>query len=377
MRVLFINRMLSLERGGGETFDLEISRHLEKLGCEISYLSGLPLFTGAKTPLDHPRSHTVRSPYFGWFPWDRVRGGWRLRTLDFKLFERAAVRWAARREKEFDVIQVCELPGFVWQWKEAGHRTPAVVRLTAPNFYDPRGGVRRADAVIASGMSIEKLRQRGFAGVTDVANCVDTDLFRPHQSDFRQRHGIAGDEFVAVYVARFQAFKNHEMLIRAFARFADEWPRARLLLAGSGPLEAMVRQLCRELDVADRVILLGEVPFRDLPDVYAAADLKVISSDYESFCFAALEGMATELPVVTTECGWVPKLVGHGQGGLVVPIRDSPAFARALLDLARDSGRRAEMGRLNRSRVEADYRWEISAKKLLAVYEKVCAPEKR
>lgn len=61
MRVLFVNRMASIERGGGETFDLEISRHLEKMGCEISYLSGLPLFGRAKTPIAHPRSFTVRS----------------------------------------------------------------------------------------------------------------------------------------------------------------------------------------------------------------------------------------------------------------------------------------------------------------------------
>ena len=68
MRILFVNRMLSIERGGGETFDLEISRHLEELGCEVSYLSGLPLFSGARTPLSHSRSHTIRTPYFGWFP---------------------------------------------------------------------------------------------------------------------------------------------------------------------------------------------------------------------------------------------------------------------------------------------------------------------
>ena len=53
MRILFINRMLSIERGGGETFDLEISRHIEKLGHEVSYLPGLPLLTGAMADALH------------------------------------------------------------------------------------------------------------------------------------------------------------------------------------------------------------------------------------------------------------------------------------------------------------------------------------
>lgn len=376
MRILFINRMFSIERGGGETFDLEVSRHLEKLGCEISYLSGLPLLSGAKTPMTRPRSHTVRSPYFGWFPWDKVKGGWRLRTTDFNLFQSAAVKWASARTGQFDVIQVCELPEFVHEWKAAGQKTPVVIRLTAPNFYDPKGGVPRADAVIASGTSLEQLHKRGFSSVVDIPNCVDTDLFHPHATDFRQRHGIAPDEFVVVYVARFQAFKNHDMLVRAFARFAKDVPQSRLILAGSGPLQPGIRARCRELGIADRVLFLGEVGFRDLPDVYAASDLMAVTSDYESFCFAALEAMATGLPLVTTNCGWVPRLVQGGLGGPIVPVNDDAAFARAMLVLSREPPRRAAMGGMNRAFVEANYRWEKSAQKLLDVYRRIAGGAK-
>lgn len=371
MRVLFINRMLSIERGGGETFDLEISRHLEKLGCTISYLSGLPLFSGAKIPMAHPNAHTIRSAYFGWFPWDKVRGGWRLRVADFNAFQHAAVKWAAFRADQFDIIQVCELPEFVSEWKEAGHTTPVSIRLTAPNFYDPTGGVAKAAARIASGTSLEKMRRGGMTNVENIPNCVDTDLFKPHASDFRQSRGIAADEFVSVYVARFQAFKNHGMLVKAFARFAKDVPRSRLLLAGSGPLMPMIRSLAAQLGVVDKILFLGEVGFRDLPDVYAAADLFTISSDYESFCFAALEAMATNLPVVTTDGGWVQNLVQQGLGGRIVPVGDDTAFAAGMVELARDSVKRTEMGGINRAYVEANYQWTASAKKLLAVYERV------
>ena len=89
--------MAAMVRGGGETFDLEISRHLDRLGCATSLLAGLPLIGGPAAPPERERVRYIRTPYTGWFPWDRVRGGWRLRMADFRWFERRAAAWAARR----------------------------------------------------------------------------------------------------------------------------------------------------------------------------------------------------------------------------------------------------------------------------------------
>lgn len=370
MRVLFINRMASIERGGGETFDLEVSRHLEKLGCEVSYLSGLPLFSEAKTPIDHPHSHTVRSPYFGWFPWDVVRGGWRLRVADFQVFENRAFRWAMQHRGEFDLLQVCELPRLAARWSQEGD-CPVVMRLTAPNFIDPLGGLQKADRVIASGMSMEAVRSGARPDCVDIPNSVDTRRFCPYVSDFRATHGIPEEDDVLLYVARFQAFKNHAMLIDAFRVVLEARPSSRLLLAGSGPLRERVAQRCVDLGVDDRVVFLGEVPFENLPGVYAAADVKVISSDYESFCFAALEAMSTGLPVVTTDCGWVPNLVGHGEGGIITPVGESQPFAEAIIRLLEESDLRDRMADWNRTTAVAKHGWAASAEKLQALYEEL------
>ena len=374
LRVLFVNRMASLERGGGETFDLEISRHLEKLGCVVSYLSGIPVIGGPRTPIRHPRSHLLRTPFTGWFPWDKVRGGWRLRVWDFKTFEGAAARWILDRQDEFDVIQVCELPFLVARLKDGGCRLPVVIRLTAPNQYDPVGGVARADAVIASGTSIARLRAGPRPDCVDVPNAVDIDLFRPHASPLRARLGVPADAFVLLYVARFQAFKNHAMLLDAFARFRAGLPAGaatRLLLAGSGPLRARCEARAAELGIAADVIFLGEVPFADLPDVYAAADIKVITSDYESFCFAAIEAMATGLPVVTTDCGWVPNLVRKGEGGWIAPVGDADAFAAALREAWAKPEERRARGLSNRRTAEERHTWNRSAQLLLDLYRRL------
>ena len=367
MRVLFVNRMASMVRGGGETFDLEIARHLELLGCETSFLTGIPLFSNARTPVASPRAYSVRTPYFGWFPWDKVRGGWRLRLADFYLFEKAAARWVDARKDQFDVVQVCELPTFVAEVKKLGVTLPVVMRMTAPDYYDAGGALHQADAVIASGATMEKLKG-ARADCVDIPNGVDAELFQPHASVFRKSIGIPEEDFVILFVGRFQAVKNHAMLVDAFARLLPQCPRARLVLAGSGPLEGRIRARCRAAGIARRVMFLGEVPFRDLPDVYAAADLKVITSDYESFCFAALEAMATALPLVVTDTDWVPKLIGHGEGGLVVGRNDANGLAEALASLMDDAPRRAVMGRRNREIVVREYQWKNSAARRAGLY---------
>lgn len=365
LRVLFVNRMASLERGGGETFDLEISRQLAKTGAQVSFLCGAPLLRPAPLPVAGAR--TLHTPWLRRFPWDKVKGGWRIRQLEFECFEWRAARWVAKHRDEFDVVQACELPNFVHWLKRRGVQTPVVMRLTAPNYYDPRGGVRQADALIASGTSIERLKERGLAQVVDVPNAVDAELFRPQPSNFRQTHRIGADEFVALYVARFQAFKNHATLLEAFARLAQDHPSSRLVLVGSGPLRVRMEQLAGERGLAGKVLFLGEVPYRDLPGVYAAADVKVISSDYESFCFAALEAMSAGLPVLTTDCAWVPRLVADG-AGLVVPVGDAAALAAGLKKLADNPALRRRMGATGRQQVLERHTWPASAEKLMRLY---------
>lgn len=356
-------------RGGGETFDVEIAQRLQKLGCDVSFLTGIPLFSGALIPLPLDRSFTIRTPYTGWFRWDKTRGGWRVRMADFTIFEKRAAAWADRRQDNFDVVQVCELPTFVREWKRRGCRLPVVMRLTAPDFYDAAGAILQADAVIASGATMSMVRAGVRPDCVDVPNGVDADVFRPHESNFRAAHGIAKDEFVVLCVARFQSVKNHRGLIEAFSQFAMQEPKARLILAGSGPLESDVRQQCRALKVEDRVLFLGEVSYGLLPDIYAAADVVAIPSLYESFCFAALEAMASGLPLVVTDTEWVPRLIGKDQGGRVVSKERPAEMARVLMELSQSAELRRRMGDRNRREAVEKWGWTASAQKLLALYE--------
>lgn len=209
---------------------------------------------------------------------------------------------------------------------------------------------------------------------------------RPPTADFRARHRVPAQAFVITLVGRFQSVKNHALLIDAFARVMREVPSARLVLAGSGPLRGEIESRCQRSEIRDRVVFLDEVRHADLPAVYQAADVNVISSDYESFCFAVLEGMASGLPHVVTGTNWVPWLIGGKKadereadayasgitrvpGGYVTPVGDAAAFAEALLALYREPEQRAAMGQWARERAVRDFSWQASARQLLGVYD--------
>ena len=360
-------------RGGGETFDLEMARHLESLGATTTFLSGAPMVGPLESPLDHPRSITIRSPYTGWFPWDRIWQGWRLRVWDFRCFETKAAKWVASHQDEFDVVQICEMPPLIDDLLRNKVRIPIVMRITAPDYHDPDKAVTRASAIIASGTSIGMLRKELRPDAHNIPNGVDPEHFQPQASSFREKTGIPDDDFVILFVARFHLVKNHHMLVAAFSRVLAEAPNARLVLVGAGPLEKDIRQRATALDVAERIHFLGEVAYQDVPAVYAAADLNVIASNYESFSFAALEGMATGLPLVVTDTEWVPSLIDTDKGGVVVPKDDAEAFAEAVLALYKDPERCRQLGAWNRQHVLENYQWQTSAQKLHSIYESLIA----
>jgi rhamnosyl/mannosyltransferase len=168
-------------------------------------------------------------------------------------------------------------------------------------------------------------------------------------------------------VGRLRYYKGLDTLIQALPSLIS----ARLVIAGSGPMEAEWRALARSLGVAERVIFAGEVPDADLPAYYNAADLFVLPANAraEAFGTVLVEAMAAGLPCVTTEVGtgtsWV---VQDGVTGLVVPPRDPIALAQAIRSLLDDADRRAQMGRAAAERARAEFDERAMLDRVFEVY---------
>jgi rhamnosyl/mannosyltransferase len=199
---------------------------------------------------------------------------------------------------------------------------------------------------------------------------IDLDLFTRTKEREEEAAGIRaryGNAPLLVGVGRLIYYKGFEYAIRALARV----PGAELLLIGDGPLRPELEKLARELGVAGRVHLLGEMQNSEIPPYYFASDLYLLPSiaRSEAFGIVQLEAMACGLPVINTDLpSGVPFVSRHGESGLTVPPSDAPALANAIEALIADPLRRAEMGRAARARVESDFSKATLARRMRAIY---------
>ncbi len=179
-----------------------------------------------------------------------------------------------------------------------------------------------------------------------IPNGVDTELFAPDSaSAARQRLGLPLDSLIIGTVGHLRSEKNQERLLRAFARLAAARP-AQLLLVGGGPLREHLGRLASELGVAAQVRFPGVI--QQPVDWYRAMDIFAVSSDTEQMPIALLEAMAVGLPVVATGVGDVLSMVSQSNRPFVTKLGDEEAFSRALITLANDGTKRAELGEANR-----------------------------
>jgi rhamnosyl/mannosyltransferase len=149
--------------------------------------------------------------------------------------------------------------------------------------------------------------------------------------------------------------------------------QARLVVAGSGPMQGAWQELAAQLRVSDRVAWLGDVPDADLAALYHLADLFVLPASHpsEAFGLVQVEAMAAGLPVICTELGTGTTYVNRdGETGLVVPPREPSALADAVSRLLADAGLRIGMGDAARLRAR-EFDVETMVDRTSGVYEEV------
>jgi glycosyltransferase involved in cell wall biosynthesis len=161
--------------------------------------------------------------------------------------------------------------------------------------------------------------------------------------------------------------------MRAVAALAAEGG-VELRLAGTGPLRPALEALAEEHGIADRLRFLGEAPSTEMPHVYHTFDALVLPSLTaprwkEQFGRALVEAMLCEVPVVGSDSGEIPNVIGDA--GLVVPEGDVAALAAALRRLAADAGLRRRLAAAGRQRALEHFTMAAVAHRTWALYKEV------
>ena len=178
------------------------------------------------------------------------------------------------------------------------------------------------------------------------------------------------DAVIAGIAARLNPVKDIATLIRGFAAAHKEQPQLRLIIAGDGPDEAMLRRLAEELEVKEEVCFAGWVA--DTESFYNALDINTLTSLSETFPYALTEGARFSLPTVATRVGGVPYLIEHGVTGLLLEAGDHQTLGRHLAALAGDASLRINLGKRLLDKASKDYSLDSTVRRQLEIYETIC-----
>jgi len=223
-------------------------------------------------------------------------------------------------------------------------------------------------AVGRSAGALDVLRGKGYTGPARVVgNAVDTELFRPmDREECKRALGFTG--FTVGYVGRLVERKGLMDMIEALRLCKAP---VTMVFVGTGNFEAALHERVRELGLGDRVRFLPARPLPELPPVMNALDAFILPSWTvptwkEQFGRVIIEAHACETPVIGSDSGAIPDVIG--EGGLIYPERNPRKLAEAIMELEANPARRREMGAAGRAHVEANYTWAQVAARMRDIY---------
>jgi glycosyltransferase involved in cell wall biosynthesis len=200
----------------------------------------------------------------------------------------------------------------------------------------------------------------GYGAV--IPNGVDTQCYHPEPSK------MPGRQINLLSTGRLITRKRIDWLIEAVGHAVRGGLDIRLTIVGEGNLLDELRKKAAAMNLSDRVVFMGLIERRQMPDVYRANDIFVMASQHEGMSNAMLEAIASGLPVVTTACEGAEELIGDN--GILVNYPDSQAFAAAIKTIALDTEKYKAMSRAGRSIAEK-YSWSAVADEYVQYYKQL------
>jgi len=230
----------------------------------------------------------------------------------------------------------------------------------------------QCQAVTAPTQAIRRLlRDYGVTvRIPVIRNGVELSPFRaPARLRTRAELGVPEGAKVSIYVGRIAPEKNLSFLLRAFARVRRELPDAHLLVVGYGPEERHLHDLADELGVAGFIVFTGRVPYEQVPDYLALADVFVTASVIEVQPLSIIEGLAAGLPAVAIASDAVADTLMDG-GNSLLAAYNGQDFAVRWVRLLSDDDLRARLS-VNARVSSQQYDIHHTAARMTALYEEV------
>ncbi len=196
--------------------------------------------------------------------------------------------------------------------------------------------INKSDGVTAVSQSLAKQTNETFKideEIKVIYNFIDFDRFKKVDKDHFKKAIAPDGERILVHTSNFRKVKRVDDVIRIFQKVYEEVP-SKLLLVGDGPERHNLEQLCREIGLCNEIRFLGKQDA--VEELLALADLFIMPSASESFGLAALEAMACEVPVISSNVGGLPEVNIDGKTGYLSDLGDVEEMAANAIRLLKN-----------------------------------------
>lgn len=193
--------------------------------------------------------------------------------------------------------------------------------------------INKSDGVTAVSESLKKQTLEYFNIENEIKviyNFIDLDRFKRIDKDHFKKAIAPNGERIIVHTSNFRKVKRIEDVIYVFKEIYQEIP-SKLLLIGDGPERYHLEELCRKIGLCHEIRFLGKQDA--VEELLAIADLFIIPSEKESFGLSALEAMACEVPVISTDVGGLPEVNIHGKTGFLSKVGDVQSMAKHAINI--------------------------------------------
>ena len=237
-----------------------------------------------------------------------------------------------------------------------------------------RFGIEVSDGVTAVSEWLRCETAKNFSTkkqIEVIPNFVDPARFKRNRGGLCHLFGVSNDKLLC-HVSNFRPVKRVMDVLAVFERVTRVIP-SRLVMIGDGPDRSTAEAFCRDHRLRDRVFFLGNVP--NLEEIVGASDLFLLPSNGESFGMAALEAMASEVPVIATTAGGIPEVVTDGENGYLLPVGDVDGMSARAIEILSNRDLQDRLGRNGRDVAERKFNVHEVVPQYRRFYESVMASE--
>ncbi len=262
----------------------------------------------------------------------------------------------------------CGIPNVMHEW--------AVLKTLPHQFVMDRMLSAKTDIAVGVSESVKEFLIQGRSvplGKTRVVwNGVNLNNFKTAEPDkvqaFREKFGITPQQKIVGTVTRLREEKGNRYFIEAAPQVLQEFPDARFVIVGDGPLRDELEALAKKLNLNGKLHFAGFVS--EVAVALAAMDIYVMASLMEGFPFALAEAMAAAKTVVATNVGGMKEMVQQDQNGLLVPPADSSTMAAALVRLLKNPALSQNLSNAARQRSQ-EFSVERNVQALESIYSEL------